>query len=80
MVNNQVGFTTDPRFSRSTAYCTDVAKFVGAPILHVNGDDAEAVVRCFLLAADYRQKFGRDVVIDLVCYRRFVKYMCSCLS
>eukprot|EP00041_Stephanoeca_diplocostata_P026684 m.723342 g.723342 ORF g.723342 m.723342 type:complete len:999 (-) comp23020_c0_seq1:104-3100(-) len=70
VVNNQIGFTTDPRNSRSTPYCTDIAKSVGAPILHVNGDDVEAVVRCFDIAVDWRQHFKTDVVIDIVCYRR----------
>jgi multifunctional 2-oxoglutarate metabolism enzyme len=70
VINNQVGFTTAPEESRSSFYATDVAKTVQAPILHVNGDDPEAVVRVARLAFDYRQTFHADIVIDLVCYRR----------
>ena len=71
IINNQVGFTThDPRDTRSTLYCSDVAKMVEAPILHVNGDDPESVVYATRLALEYRMKFHKDVVVDLVCYRR----------
>ncbi|KAJ7956097.1 putative 2-oxoglutarate dehydrogenase [Quillaja saponaria] len=69
--NNQVAFTTDPRAGRSSQYCTDVAKALDAPIFHVNGDDVEAVVHACELAAEWRQTFHSDVVVDLVCYRRF---------
>ena len=71
IINNQVGFTTDPLDARSTRYASDIAKIVRAPIFHVNGDDPEAVAHVAELALDYRQAFHRDVVIDLVCYRRY---------
>ncbi|MBL6277560.1 multifunctional oxoglutarate decarboxylase/oxoglutarate dehydrogenase thiamine pyrophosphate-binding subunit/dihydrolipoyllysine-residue succinyltransferase subunit [Micromonospora fiedleri] len=70
VVNNQVGFTTAPEYSRSSLYSTDVARMIQAPIFHVNGDDPEAVVRVARLAFEYRQTFNKDVVIDMVCYRR----------
>ncbi|HEY7430690.1 MAG TPA: multifunctional oxoglutarate decarboxylase/oxoglutarate dehydrogenase thiamine pyrophosphate-binding subunit/dihydrolipoyllysine-residue succinyltransferase subunit [Streptosporangiaceae bacterium] len=70
VVNNQVGFTTAPEYSRSSVYSTDVARMIQAPIFHVNGDDPEAVVRVGRFAFEYRQAFGKDVVIDLICYRR----------
>jgi 2-oxoglutarate dehydrogenase E1 component len=71
VVNNQVGFTTPPGFARSTVYATDIAKAVQAPIFHVNGDDPEAAVRVMRLAFAFRQAFKKDVVVDLVCYRRY---------
>jgi 2-oxoglutarate dehydrogenase E1 component len=71
IVNNQIGFTTSPRYSRSSPYPSDVALMVEAPIFHVNGDDPEAVVFAAKVATEYRQMFGKDVVIDMFCYRRF---------
>ncbi len=71
VINNQVGFTTNPRESRSTLYCTEVAKTIQAPIFHVNGDDPEAVGRISRIAYQYRQEFKRDVVIDIICYRKY---------
>jgi 2-oxoglutarate dehydrogenase E1 component len=71
VVNNQIGFTTAPHFSRSSPYPTDIALMVEAPIFHVNGDDPEAVTHAAKVATEYRQKFHKDVVIDMICYRRF---------
>jgi 2-oxoglutarate dehydrogenase E1 component len=71
VINNQIGFTTsDPRDTRSTIYCTDVVKMVEAPVLHVNGDDPEAVVLCTQWALEYRQEFNKDVVVDIICFRK----------
>ena len=71
IVNNQIGFTTSPRFARSSPYPSDLGKIVEAPILHCNGDDPEAVVHSAKIAIEFRQRFKKDVVIDLICYRRF---------
>jgi 2-oxoglutarate dehydrogenase E1 component len=71
VINNQIGFTTsDPRDARSTLYCSDVVKMIEAPVLHVNGDDPEAVVLATQIALDYRVEFGKDVVVDIICYRK----------
>ena len=70
VINNQIGFTTDPRDSRSTLYCTDIAKMIEAPVFHVNGDDPEAVCHVARLALEFRERWGRDVVIDMFCYRK----------
>ncbi len=71
IINNQIGFTTNPRFSRSSPYPSDVAKMIEAPILHCNGDDPEAVVFCAKIATEFRQRFAKPVVVDMFCYRRF---------
>ena len=71
VINNQIGFTTAPIYSRSSPYCTDIALMVQAPIFHVNGDDPEAVVHAARIAIEFRQQFHKDVVLDMICYRRF---------
>merc|ERR1719160_1827230 len=70
VINNMIGFTTDPRASRSSYHCSNVGKSIEAPIIHVNADDVNAVVMACELAAEYRQTFQKDVVVDLHCYRR----------
>ena len=71
VINNQVGFTTNYLDARSSTYCTDIAKVILAPVLHVNGDDPEALVHAMRLAIEYRQRFQRDIFIDLLCYRKY---------
>jgi 2-oxoglutarate dehydrogenase E1 component len=71
VVNNQIGFTTNPEDSRSTAYCTDITRMLRCPVFHVNGEDPEAVAQAVTLAAEYRQRFHADVVLDLFCYRKY---------
>ncbi|MDX2308011.1 MAG: 2-oxoglutarate dehydrogenase E1 component [Hyphomicrobium sp.] len=70
VINNQIGFTTNPRYSRSSPYCSDMARMIEAPILHANGDDPESVVHCAKIAIEFRQRFQKPVVIDMFCYRR----------
>lgn len=71
IINNQIGFTANPNDSRSTTYASDLARAIDAPIFHINGDDAESAVKIAGIVAEYRQKFGKDVVVDLVCYRKY---------
>ena len=71
VINNQIGFTTAPIYSRSSPYSTDIALMVQAPIFHVNGDDPEAVVHAARIAIEFRQQFQKDVVLDMICYRSF---------
>jgi 2-oxoglutarate dehydrogenase complex dehydrogenase (E1) component-like enzyme len=71
VVNNQIGFTTPPESSRPTRYATDIARVIEAPVFHVNGDDPDAAIHAIRLAVGYRQRFQRDVVIDLVCFRKY---------
>lgn len=71
VINNQIGFTTDPRYSRSSAHCTDVARVVNAPIFHIHADDPDLVTYCSKVASEYRAEFHNDVVVDIVGYRRF---------
>ena len=71
VINNQIGFTTSPRESRSTPYCTDLARMAQCPVIHVNGEDPEAVVHVAQIATEFRQTFGRDIVIDMYCFRRY---------
>ena len=71
VVNNQIGFTTDPIKSRSSLYCTDIGKSIGAPIFHVNADSIEDICKACMIAAEYRQKFQQDVIVDIIGYRRF---------
>jgi 2-oxoglutarate dehydrogenase E1 component len=71
VVNNQIGFTTIPQDSRSTRYCTDITRMMKVPVFHVNGEDPEAVIQTARLATEFRQRFGKDVVIDMLCYRRY---------
>src|SRR5262249_55805453 len=70
VINNQIGFTTGPQSARSSEYATDVALMTGAPVMHVNGNDLDACLRATHLAYDYRQRFHRDVVVDMICYRK----------